>query len=374
MTRMHVNNNQKAFFSLVRAGLWEHEAQPSPFSELDYNEIYRVAEEQSVMGLVTAGLEMVQDVKVPQEVLLTFIGSTLQLEQKNKAMNQFIGRLLKKLRDAGIYSLLIKGQGISQCYEKSLWRACGDVDLFLSDDNYKKAKEYLTPITASIEKEYEREKHLGMTIDGWVVELHGRLYSGLSSRIEKELDDVYRNTFYSGSVRSTNIGGVQVFMLSVENDVFYVFTHILQHFYKGGIGLRQICDWCRLLYCYRDKLNQRILESRIRKAGLMSEWKAFGAFAVEYLGMPVEILPFYSDGSQWKRKAKRICKFVMMSGNFGHNRDSYYRKYPYLVRKAFSFGRKVGDLCRHARIFPIDSLRFLPAITINGIRSAAKGE
>jgi hypothetical protein len=24
----------------------------------------------------------------------------------------------------------------------------------------------------------------------------------------------------------------------------------------------------------------------------MSEWKAFGAFAIEYLGMPVEAMPF----------------------------------------------------------------------------------
>lgn len=46
-----------------------------------------------------------------------------------------------------------------------------------------------------------REKHLGMTIDPWVVELHGRLYSGLSGRIERELDEVQRETFANGRVR-----------------------------------------------------------------------------------------------------------------------------------------------------------------------------
>lgn len=44
-------------------------------------------------------------------------------------------------------------------------------------------------------------------------------------------------------------------MPRAEEDVVYVFAHILQHFFKGGIGLRQICDWCRLLYTYRDSLN-----------------------------------------------------------------------------------------------------------------------
>ena len=64
-----------------------------------------------------------------------------------------------------------------------------------------------------------------------------------------------------------------------------MFTHILQHFYKGGIGLRQICDWCRLLWMYRTELDLAKLEGRLRRAGLMTAWKAFGAFSVEYLGM-----------------------------------------------------------------------------------------
>ena len=64
-----------------------------------------------------------------------------------------------------------------------------------------------------------------------------------------------------------------------------------------------------------------------------------------------------------------------MSGNFGHNRDhSYFEKYPYLVRKCVSFRRRVGDLARHARIFPIDSLRFSFTIMKNGLVSAMRGE
>ncbi len=104
--------------------------------------------------------------------------------------------------------------------------------------------------------------------------------------------------------------------------------------------------------------------------GLMSEWRAFGAFAVEYLGMPAEAMPLYDGGGRWKRKAEKILRFVMSVGNFGHNRDmSYYRKYPYVVRKVVSFGQRVGDVFRHVAIFPLDSFRFLPSILFNGLRS-----
>lgn len=370
-----MKTTEEVFFALLRAGLWEKEVRLLPFGKVDYAELMRLAEEQSVVGLVAAGMEHVVDVKVPQIDFLTFVGIACKLEQQNASMNDFIRVLVDKMQAAGIYTLLVKGQGIAQCYERPLWRACGDVDLLLSDDNYEKAKVFLTPLATCVEEEYVREKHLGMTIDSWVVEIHGSLYCGLSSRIERGLDEIKDDVFYRGNIRSWMNGDTQVFLLGANNDAIYVFTHILQHFYKGGIGVRQICDWCRLLWTYRNELDLSLLERRLKKMGLMTEWKAFGAFAVEYLGIPIEALPLYSPEKKWKRKAKKIRSFIMEVGNFGHNRDkSYFEKYPYVIRKAISLGWRIGDLYRHARIFPLDSLKFLPRIIINGLRSAIRGE
>ena len=399
-------NTRKAFLELVKAGLFPVINSRFMFNgSIAWEAVYQLAEQQGVVGLVAAGIEALNhnnnaNFKVPQTIALTFAGSTLQMEQRNKAMNQFIEELVEKMRAVGIYTLLVKGQGVAQCYEKPLWRACGDVDLFLSEDNYDKAKEMLVPLASSVEREFVREKHLGMTIDGWIVELHGRLYSGLSSKIEKELDDVLSDTFYRGTIRSWNNNGVQVFQLGVENDVFYVFTHILQHFYKEGVGLRQICDWCRLMWTYRDRIDMQKLEARIRRSGIMTEWKVFYALASKYLGMPdigsgltyiESATPRHSSSklgsahgsiadlmvhnSRYDKKADSIMEFVLKTGNMGHNRDmSHFRKKPYLVRKCVSMGRRLGDLINHARIFPMDSLRFSIAIMYNGVRSALRRE
>ena len=176
-------NNIDAFFALVRCGLWEEDVQILPYGTIDFSSILELAEAQSVVGLVAAGLEHVLDVKVSKEIALQFVGQALQLEQKNNSMNSFIRVLVEKMRRGCVCTLLIKGQSIAQCYSRPLWRSCGDVDLFLSDENYEKAKAFLLPLASSVEEEYVREKHCGMTIDGQVVELHGRLYSGLSSQI-----------------------------------------------------------------------------------------------------------------------------------------------------------------------------------------------
>lgn len=388
----------EAFFALLRAGLFGHteitdSTENVSWQDVDWVKVYQLAEEQSVIGLIAAGIDSFKEkntqdsqvrmsdhgsstsFKCPQEWALQFIGSTLQIEQRNKDMNAFVARLIERLRKKDIYAVLVKGQGIAQCYERPLWRASGDVDLLLSDDNYAKAKDYLIPLASSVETEDKGSKHLGMQIDSWEVELHGSLRVGLPYRINNVLNKIKEEIFYGGYVRSWLNGNTQIFLPGINADVVYVFVHFFNHFYKGGIGLRQICDWCRLLWTYRESLNHEYLGSKIREAGLISEWKAFYNLASRYLGMPDLDSRFMVYDSRYDKKADRIMEFILEVGNMGHKRDmSYYDKYPYVVRKLYSMKMRVDDLINHARIFPLDSLSFFPRIMFNGLRSAVRGE
>ena len=368
------NSDIEALLALLRAGLWEKEVRLSTSEGVDFDEIYRLAEYQSVTGLVAAGLEHLRDVKAPQRVVLQFVSTTLQLENRNRGMNDYLKELIHKLGTAEISALLLKGQGIAQCYERPLWRVCGDIDLFLSDENYKKAKQILTPLAASIEPEEVYKKHLGLMIDGWLVELHGNLYSSLSLRIERTLDAIYTDTFYKGEVRSWNNGGVQVFQMSKENDVIYVFTHILQHYFHGGIGLRQICDWSRMLWCFRTKMDLRAIESRIKRMRLMTEWRAFAYFAVNELGMQKDTMPFYENSPKWKRKADQIKYYIFKTGNFGNRDLNYVRESSYLSRKLQSFRNTISETLLHFRTFPMDSIRFFIYYSCIRLQALFRGE
>lgn len=373
-----LDKNQQAFFELLRAGLWEEEARLSPYKDIDYSAVMRLAEEQSVVGLVAAGIEHVVDVKIPQTWTLQFAGQAIQLEQRNKAMNAFIAGLIEKLRKKDIYAILVKGQGIAQCYEKPLWRAYGDVDLLLSDSNYDRAKKVLIPLATMVETEYTHFKHQGMTINGWEVELHGTQHSRLSKRVDDGIDATQRELFYGGKVRSWMNGGTQVFLPAPDEDVILVFTHILHHFFFEGIGLRQICDWCRLLWTYKDSLNHKLLESRIRKMGLMTEWKTFAAFAVKRLGMPVEAMPLFdnsdSHNANLEKKADKICKFVLEVGNFGQKQRRDYSGMSYLRRKFVSVWGRFSDMLRHFQLFPKDSIVFFGGVLRSGLHAAVRGE
>ena len=92
-------NNQRAFFELVRAGLWEKEARLLPYGAVDYADIMRLAQEPAVVGLVAAGLEHVTDVKVPKEEVLQFVGQILQLEQRNIMKNVYVWKFIGKNKE-----------------------------------------------------------------------------------------------------------------------------------------------------------------------------------------------------------------------------------------------------------------------------------
>lgn len=353
-----VGNEVNAFLALLRAGLWEKEARLSLYENIDCEDIYRIAEEQSVIGLIAAGVEHLQEKYFPKEELLALVGAALKLENRNVAMNSYLVDLIGKLREANIYTILVKGQGIAQCYERPLWRAAGDIDLLLSKDNYNKADTFLRPIATKVESEDRYKQHLSMSINDWEVELHGTMRTSLWRTVDNCIDEVQEEIFYSGSVRSWMNGKTQIFLPNADADVIFVFTHILQHFFKEGIGLRQICDWCRLLWTYRYKIDNKKLNKRLHAMGVVTEWKAFASLAVNLLGMPKDAMPFYDSSLRWKKKAERIMRFIIETGNFGHNRDySYYNKHSRLRSKLISLWRHTDDGLRYSVIFPVDSMK-----------------
>lgn len=373
MTKISVNTG--TFLSLVQAGLWEKSVRLESLNKDCFTEVSRIAEEQSVTGLVAAGLEHVKEHNVLKEDVLQIVGQALQIEQRNTAMNNFIAEIIDKMRGAGISTLLIKGQGVAQCYKRPLWRSAGDVDFLLSNDNYQKAATFLKQIATSVDEENTYTQHLALSIKNWEVELHGTMRTGLWKRFDNMLDNVQNEIFYSGNVRTWMNGKTQVFLPRADEDIVYVFAHILQHFYKEGVGLRQICDWVRLLWTFKDSIDVKLLERRISEMGAMTELKVFASLAVQYLGMPVEAMPFYDNAPKWQNKADKLLSYILSTGNFGHKREQSFRQSNSVVeRKAKMFWHITKDSARQFAIFPLDSIKMWLIMMKTGLRALLKGE
>jgi hypothetical protein len=111
------DNTTDVFFALLRVGLWEGENLNHDLDidgTTDWGEVYRLAKQQSVVGLIAAGVEIQsrKTKRIPHEMALKMARGMLKLEQRNIAMNRLIADLVNKMRVADIETLLVKGQGI----------------------------------------------------------------------------------------------------------------------------------------------------------------------------------------------------------------------------------------------------------------------
>ena len=362
-------NNQQVFLALLRAGLWgdvkgdgfsqndfdsaELKAVPKGQADglkvidlpaaIDYDEVLRLSGDQSVVGLVTAGLEMLPTGILPLTEKLKLVGMCQLIEQRNIAMNSFIARTIVQMRVAGIEPLLVKGQGIAQCYTRPLWRTSGDIDFFFSPDVFPKAVDFFMSYAANKVQDAKYTKSVGVYAEDWFVELHGTLRSSLSTKVDKEIDAVQKEVFSKREYKVWHNNGTDVYMPDVNSDLFLLFTHFVRHFYKGGIVIRQLCDWCRFLWIYRNKVDSQLLVTRLRRAGLVDEWKSFSAFVVEYLGMPVEAMLLYDVDERWNKKGEKVLEIILT--------DSQPKKMHYILSIA--------------RVFPQNTFRFLPTLLLN---------
>ena len=336
-----MDKTRDVFLQLVKTGLWEGDVQLLSYGQIDYSAVYSLAEDQGVTGLVAAALEHVTDMRPAKKDVVQFIGRSVQMEQRNQAMNDFIGMTVGNMRREGIYVLLVKGQGVAQCYERPLWRPSGDVDFLLNRENYQKAKAFLLAQSSGSKQEERYSQHLGISIDPWYLEIHGTLRTGLSGRVDTVVDEVQDDVFSHGNVRVWRCGTIDVYLPAPDNDVFLVFTHFIKHFYKGGAVLRQFCDWVRLLWTYQDKIDISRLKFWVSRAGLIGEWKAFAALAVNQLGMPKDAMPLYAES--YRNKGERLLD-VILNG---------------------STGNKVRDTFKIAMDFPWKAFIYSPSIFLN---------
>lgn len=201
----------------------------------------------------------------------------------------------------------------------------------------------------------------------------GTVHTSLGNRINDILDSAQAALFEPGGCRSIDIGGTRVRIPSIDFDAMFIFVHLLQHFYCGGLGLRQLCDWAMVLHSHCGEIDRDLLKTRLKEMGIMSEWQAFLAFIVRYLGLPEQEAPLYSRRSE--AKADKLWKFMEKVGNFGKKRRRRdHSKDPYLIRKIESFCRNSKDFLNHATIFPLDSVKFFWMYFTTGTKVVLRGE
>ena len=364
----------RQFFALLRSGLWNEVPERAPFDGgVDWEALYRLSFEQTVGPLVTDGVNRLPKEYLPAEPerLDPFLGDMMATAQRNRVLDSFIPKVFHALR--GIPVVLVKGQSLAQDYPDPERRQPGDIDLLLPPSSYAAAKDILLPKATHVSKEDLQTLHQGMHFYSVEVELHGSISTLMSRKLDRQLAALLKEQFDGRSLPTVTIGGAEIPVPEANFNAVYIFVHFLQHYWSGGVGLRQFVDWTTFVSVHKRDIHPVILEQRLVELGLLNLWKVFTGFAQEYLGCPAEKLPLAARPKP--RKNARIWRYVRRCGNFGKNQDRKRKEESYLVRKIHSLWRLViADRLRHFPVFPKESIRFFFGAFGYGLQRLAKGE
>lgn len=296
----------RQLLSLLRASLWQTSVDTAPFqSDVDWDAIITLALQQTVGALVIkAALSLPPDLLPPREWRHKALSFIERNKRTHLLLNNCVAEAQHQLKEADIPTVLLKGQAYAQAYPDPTLRQCGDIDLYVGDENYRKAYEATCKFGwQSTEEFLPKSKHYGCYLNGVRIELH-RLAAELSSpSANRKFLDWSKNK----GLTATNT--------TPTFDVIFVFLHLYHHFINGGIGLRQVCDWVMLLHRHAKDLDYTELTLRLKEFQLLKAWQYFTPIAVVYLGLPIAECPLYTE--KYRKKSGKIFAFILKEGNFG---------------------------------------------------------
>lgn len=349
-----MKQHEEVFLELLRAGMWSRKpVVPQDFS--DWGSVVRLAKIQSVLGVVGQAMLSDKDIaaRMPQELkakVKKFVMSNLLT---HNLLNTTVIKVVSVLREGGVESVLLKGQGLARNYPRPELRQCGDIDLYVGFENAERAYELLAPIAVKMDdKAYVNfGKHFHVTMPGGVeVEVHR--YT--DTHFTKRLRDAYQAASDKGTTENLvacDFAGTLVNTPSDDFNAFFIFNHLFHHFLTSGIGFRQFCDWMMFLHTRKGRLDLEYLHNLLTEMELMMPWQAFGCVLTDVLGMPEEDFPFFDKAQE--SKVQKIIRRVLKEGNFGKERSVFKnRGTNYLLNKTRSFFGHISKALGLIIIFP----------------------
>ena len=349
---------ESVLFSILKSSLWGTEITiPSDFNGWD--QLFAKAKAHAVLALVAD--KVIRTPKLSSKISQAYCKRIKDFAIKNYSsharLNNTLIQIVSELDNNGVHSVLLKGQGLARCYPVPELRQCGDIDLYVGDDNADKVYDLLMPLADYIDpkSEMKQGKHFHVTIRTLPVEIHR--YSDIQPfEWQDKIYQAYAVEGLGTNLKTMDFSGVSVNTPSDNFNAFYIFNHLWYHFRAEGVGLRQLCDWMMFLHAHHDVISSEYINDIVSGMDLLVPWKTFGCVLVDYLGLPKEEFPLYD--SSYSFKARRLLKVIMLQGNLGQSTGySRRRGDNYLYEKLISLKCHLEIFISEFSLFPLQSLR-----------------
>lgn len=336
--RLSLGVAQRQFMALVNAALWNRPIDNAMFADCRWDDVLRIAREQTMEGIVMDGMEMLPTELMPPLVTkLRMIGVVQRLEQRNLHVDMAMAAVARAFVDRGIRVVFFKGQIAANRYPKPLHRQPGDVDFIA--DNPRLAGRVLAELAGS--EGNDNPKHFSVAYDGIVWESHKMILDMSFPPSQRYVDRLVDGMFH-GRLQTECVNGEELPCLDATFEVMHCTAHINHHFLHIGLGMRQLADFVMLVHKRNKQVDRQLLDKYLRGVHLVRFFRAMLAMGVDFLGLPQEDC-MYAVGDADHRNGRLILRTAMSVGNFGRydgkDKSNAYRELLWSVCNSFRFFR-----------------------------------
>lgn len=330
------NTNICLFFELIRVSIGRQERLTHTPSEMEWKQMYALAEKQAVIGICFCGVQRLRKLgyDIPTDLYMKWLGMAAKIQQRNELMNRRCVEAQRLLAKEGLKSSILKGQGVARLYDLNfdvnlnLLRQSGDIDIYVVG-GMEKLLRWCRERYGDVEYDYINA-HVPM-FDDVEVELHWRVGAMTNlfrnRRLQRWLErEETKEMILGGKAdlkpsETLETSKTTITVPTLEFNAFYLMLHCHHHVFENGLGLRQLMDYYFLLMA-RNNLNLDLnVNKRFREFGMERFVGAVMWIMQEVLGLERECLLCEPN----EKEGRSILAEVMAGGNFGHH-DERIRK------------------------------------------------
>lgn len=317
----------KAFFELLKSGLWEKDISDLsifPLSKDEWKELFLLANNQTVLGLIYRGIcHLPDELLPPNDLRIKLMLYVSFIEKRNNEQREIIKEIQSHLQKIDITPILQKGQGVAMMYDYPLLRVCGDIDFYFSKIDFSKAQQEMSKY---VNLSLEPDESIFYNYKSECVEHHNHLIDFFNPLHKQFLSDLIDDV----GCQSQTIDDLKIKVPNGIINILLLNTHILKHTMGWGIGLRQICDLARAYKYYSDSVDYNELQKIYKKLGMIKWNNLLHSFLINYLDLDAKYLPKITSVNN----SKSLYEIIISGGNFGFaNRSTEGEQTSLLLRK-----------------------------------------
>lgn len=217
-------------FPLLRAGLYGLPVTlEKPPTTKEWEVLFDMASFQGVKAVASEGLEKLsQKQRPPQELLLQWIGTSLQQKQLYSMQRKLVDELCGVWKDAGINVVELKGNSIGALYHAPDTRYSCDFDCLLSD--YERGNQVVEQHGVEVNRDFY--KNSSFQWKDLYVENHQFCTPVRGNKDMKRLEQKLRQLLSDGTEESWS-----------DFNALFLMEHAWAHFFEEALTLKQLCDW-----------------------------------------------------------------------------------------------------------------------------------